>query len=139
VIILDTNVVSEAMRPAPSAKVMDWLADQPVSELCTTTVNEAEVFSGIALMPEGRRRQQFQTRAELMFEGSFERTVLSFDSQSARHFATIMAERQRRGKPIQPLDAQIAAIARLHHATVATRNTADFEDCGIRVVNPWEG
>ncbi len=136
-IILDTNVVSEAMRPAPSAKVMEWLANQPVSELCTTAVTEAEVFSGIACMPEGRRRREFQTRAELMFE-YFDNGSLSFDSMSARYFATILAERQKHGKPIQPLDAQIAAIVRLHNATLATRNIRDFEDCGIRVVNPWE-
>jgi toxin FitB len=137
-IILDTNVLSEAMRPAPSAKVMEWLANQPVSELCTTAVTEAEVFSGIACMPEGRRRREFQTRAELMFEGYFDNRSLSFDSMSARYFATILAERQKYGKPIQPLDAQIAAIARLHNATLATRNARDFEDCGIRLVNPWE-
>jgi len=137
-IILDTNVVSEAMRPEPSPKVLEWLGDQPVAELCTTAVTEAEVFSGIACMPEGRRRREFQTRAELMFEGYFERAILVFDSVSARYFATILADRKKWGKPIQPLDAQIAAIARVHNATIATRNTADFEDCGIHLVNPWE-
>lgn len=137
-IILDTNVVSEAMRPAPSAKVMDWLADQPVYELCTTVVTEAEVLSGIACMPEGRRRRDFQERAELLFQGYFDEGILFFDSRSARLYATILAERRKQGKPIDPLDAQIAAIARLHNATLATRDAGDFEDCGIRVVNPWE-
>jgi toxin FitB len=137
-IILDTNVVSEAMRPVPSAKVMEWLADQPVSELCTTAVTEAEVFSGIACMPEGRRRRDFQERAELLFQGYFDVGILFFESRSARLYATILAERRKRGKPIEPLDAQIAAIARLHNATLATRDVGDFEDCGIRVINPWE-
>lgn len=138
-IILDTNVVSEAMRPTPSAKVMEWLADQPISELCTTAVTEAEVFSGIARMPQGRRRTEFQTRAELMFEGYFDGSILPFDSPSARLYASILEERQRRGKPIEFPDVQIAAIVRLHNATLATRNVGDFGDCGIRVVNPWEG
>lgn len=137
-IILDTNVVSEAMRLVPSAKVMEWLAKQPVSELSTTAVTEAEVFSGIARMPEGSRRRDFQARAELLFESYFDKGVLPFDGRSARSFATILSERQKRGKPIQPLDAQIAAIARLHNAALATRNTPHFEDCGIRLVNPWE-
>ncbi len=73
-----------------------------------------------------------------MFQAYFETAVLCFDSQSARIYANILAERQKRGKPIEPPDAQIAAIARLHNATLATRNVSDFEDCGIRLVNPWE-
>jgi predicted nucleic acid-binding protein len=137
-IILDTNVVSEAMRPAPSTKVMEWLANQPVSDLCTTAVNEAEVFSGIARMPVGRRRREFQERAELMFREYFDRGVLAFDSESARQYAVVFAIRFGRGHPIEHPDAQIAAIARLHNATLATRNLRDFEDCGVHLVNPWE-
>jgi|ERR1700728_3733873 predicted nucleic acid-binding protein len=137
-IILDTNVVSEGMRPAPSAKVMSWLAAQAVSDLCTTAVTEAEVFSGIARMPEGRRRREFQERAEVLFGDYFDGGILSFDSQSAPHYAAVIATRFGQGRPIEAFDAQIAAIARLHNATLATRNARDFEDCGIRVVNPWE-
>lgn len=137
-IIVDTNVVSEAMRPVPAAQVLGWLAAQPVSEVRTTVITEAEILSGIARMPEGRRRRQFQERAELMFRTYFEEGILPFDSQSARHFATILEGRLKQGRPMEPLDAQIAAIVRLHNATLATRNTRDFEGCGIRVVNPWE-
>ena len=137
-IVLDTDVVSEAMRPVPSSQVLQWLAAQPVSELCTTAVTEAEVFSGIARMPEGRRRREFQERAELMFREYFDRGVLAFDSQSARQFAVVVATRFGKGRPIKYLDAQIAAITSLHGATLATRNTAEFEDCGVRLVNPWE-
>lgn len=138
-LILDTNVVSEAMRPVPEAQVLEWLARQPVSEICTTAVTEAEILAGIAQMPEGRRRQEFLQRAELMFESYFECGVFPFDRPAARYFAAILAQRRRAGRPIAEFDAQIAAIARVHGATVATRNVRDFDGCGIKVVNPWEG
>jgi predicted nucleic acid-binding protein len=115
-IILDTNVVSEPMRLVPSARVMDWLSRQPVEELCTTAVTKGEVLSGIARMPAGRRRRELE----------------------AEIYGEMMAERYATGRIVGELDVQIAAIARLHGATLATRNIADFEDCGIRLVNPWE-
>jgi hypothetical protein len=137
-IILDTNVVSEAMRPVPSTRVMEWLAGQPVSEICTTSVTQAEVLSGIAQMPGGRRRRELQDRAEILFREYFEPGILPFETQSAPQYATIVAARFALGRPVGTADAQIAAIARQHGAIVATRDTSDFEDCGIRLVNPWE-
>lgn len=89
-------------------------------------------------MPDGRRRRQFQERAELLFREYFEREILVFDSQSARQYAVVVATRFGHGRPVKHADAQIAAIARVHNAILATRNTSDFEDCGIRLVNPWE-
>ena len=137
-IILDTNVVSEPMRQVPSARVMDWLARQLVEELCTTAVTKGEVLCGIARMPTGRRRRELESEADAMFNEDFERGILPFDSAAAEIYAEMMAERYATGRIVGALDAQIAAIARLHNATLATRNIPDFEDCGIRLVNPWE-
>ncbi len=137
-IILDTNVVSEPMRQVPSPRVVDWLARQPVGELCTTAVTKGEVLSGIARMPAGRRRRELESEADGMFNEDFERGILPFDSAAAEIYAEMMAERYVTGRIVGELDVQIAAIARLHNATLATRNTPDFEDCGIRLVNPWE-
>ena len=136
--ILDTNVLSETMLPAPSPRVLEWLMNQPVGELCTTAVSKAEILSGIARMPEGRRRRELQSQAEAMFDEDFDPGTLPFDAAAAEFYAGIMAARYAAGRVVGELDVQIAAIARLHNATLATRNARDFEDCGIRVVNPWE-
>ena len=136
-IILDTNVISESMRPVPEASVMAWLDTQPVDDLYTTAITEAEIFNGIELMPVSKRSKALLVAAERIFEKELPDRVLSFDHTAARLFAEIFSSRKTRGKPIKPLDAQIAAIARAHNATLATRNTRDFVDCGIRVINPW--
>jgi predicted nucleic acid-binding protein len=138
VIILDTNVLSETMAPIPSIGVMAWLARQPVEELCTTAVSKAEILAGIARMPAGRRRRELQTEADAMFDEDFERDILAFDSGAAEIYAEMVGQRYATGRIVGRLDVQIAAIARLHGAILATRNTADFEECGIRLVNPWE-
>lgn len=137
-IILDTNVLSETMAPVPSVGVMAWLASQPVEELCTTAVSKAEILAGIARMPAGRRRSELQTEADAMFTEDFERGILAFDSGAAEIYAEMMGQRYATGRIVGRLDVQIAAIARLHNATLATRNTPDFEECGIRLVDPWE-
>ena len=136
--ILDTNVLSETMLPTPSQRVLEWLAIQPVGELCTTAVTKAEILSGIARMPKGKRRRELQDQAEGMFHEDFVRGTLPFDSAAAEFYAEMMAARYAAGRIVGELDVQIAAIARLHNATLATRNARDIEDCGIRVVNPWE-
>jgi len=136
-IILDTNVISESMRPVPENRVMAWLDAQPVSDLFTTAITEAEIFNGIELMPASKRSKALLIAAERIFENQLADRVLPFDRTAARLFAQIFTSRKVRGKPIKPLDAQIAAIARAHNATLATRNTRDFENCGIHLVNPW--
>ncbi len=136
-IILDTNVVSELMKPAPSASVVGWIALQPALSLYTTSITEAEVLHGVMLLPAGKRRHGLQAAAEAMFGEDFARRVLPFGSDAARAYATIAAGRRRAGRPISHFDAQIAAIARSTRAALATRNTADFEACGITLFNPW--
>ena len=135
--ILDTNVVSEPMLSLPSAVVQTWWSQQQPGTLFITAVTVAEVLYGIELLPHGKRRAALLAGAELMFGKVLAGRVLPFDEDAARAFAAIAANRRGTGRPITDLDAQIAAIARSRGATLATRNTADFEGCGIRLVNPW--
>ncbi len=138
-IILDTNVLSELMRPQPVAKVVTWMAQQSVTELFTTTITEAEIFYGIELLARGKRREALLSAAEAMFTEDLAGRVLDFESAAARVFSKIAAERRMLGRPISYADAQIAAIARVRRAKLATRNKPDFADCGIDVVDPWNG
>jgi toxin FitB len=137
VIILDTNVLSELMRPTPSDRVAAWIEKQPASELFTTSITQAEIFYGIELLNRGARREALLAAAEAMFAEDLGHRVLAFESEAARIFSKIAAHRRRSGKPISHADAQIAAIAQLRAAKLATRNVADFVDCGIDVINPW--
>jgi toxin FitB len=137
-IVLDTNVLSEAWRPAPSPKVMAWMRSQPMSALFTTTITEAELFYGIALLPDSKRRRALEAAVSLIFAEDLAGRVLPFDSAAAREYAGIAAARRHAGRPIAEADAQIAAIARSRGAAVATRNGEDFAGCGVTVVSPWE-
>lgn len=136
-IVLDTNVLSETLRPMPDAAVANWLKSQRTADMHTTTICEAEIFYGIALLPSGKRRAALEQVATGLFNEDFAGRVLAFDSSAARSYAGIVAARRKLGRPIGELDAQIAAIARAHGATVATRNVEDFADCGVRIVSPW--
>ena len=136
-IVLDTNVVSELMKPVPAAEVARWIAGQPAAMLYTTSVSQAEVLHGIALLPAGKRRGALEIATEAMFDEDFGGRVLPFGGEAARAYAQIAAQRHRSGRPISHFDAQIAAIARSARASVATRNVADFEGCDITVLNPW--
>ena len=136
-IVLDTNVLSETFRPLPSVAVMRWMRLQPAATLFTTAICEAEMFYGIAVLPSGKRRSSLEKLAVDMFREDLSGRVLPFDSAAARVFADIVAARRKAGRPIGEYDAQIAAIARVHGATVATRDVKDFTDCGVDVVSPW--
>jgi predicted nucleic acid-binding protein len=137
--ILDTNVLSELMRPKPSPRVVAWVAKQPATELFTTSVTEAEIFYGIELLTKGKGREGLLVAAEAMFVEDLAGRVFGFESDAARIFSKIAAERRALGRPISHADAQIAAIARVRSAKLATRNFEDFEDCGVDVVDPWNG
>ena len=136
-ILLDTNVLSEALKPLPSPIVLRWLAAQEPSSVFTTSVTQAEVLYGIETLPPGKRRTRLLAAVEKMFAEEFEGRILPFDEDATRAFAGIVAAREAAGRPISQLDAMIAAIARSHRATVATRNTADFQHCGVDLINPW--
>ena len=138
-IILDTNVLSELMRPTPSPRVVAWVAKQPATELFTTSVTEAEIFYGLELRTRGKRREGLLAAAEAMFAEDLAGRVLGFDGEAARAFSKIAARRRALGKPISHADARIAAITQVRAAKLATRNVADFKDCGVDVVDPWNG
>ena len=137
--VLDTNVVSELMRPAPDLVIVAWVAERATSSLFLTAVTEAELRFGLALMPPGKRRDGLATGLERMLETGFANRVLPFDSVASRAYAVIAAARRRRGRPIAQADCQIAAIARARGMAVATRNIRDFEDMGIEIFDPWDG
>jgi len=138
VIILDTNVMSELMRPAPSPAIARTLANYSAEELYTTCVTLAEVLYGIEILPSGRRKRELVAGAERLFKFVFNNRSLPFDEPAAERYSQIAADRRKLGRPISEFDAQIAAIAAVHDATLVTRNTADFANCGVRLINPWE-
>ena len=138
-IILDTNVLSALMRPKPSPLVVTWAAKQPATELFTTSITEAEIFYGIQLLTKGKRREGLLAAAEAMFAEDFKGRIFGFESDAARVFSTIAAHRRALGRPISHADAQIAAIAQVRGAKLATRNVTDFENCDLAIVDPWNG
>ncbi len=138
-IILDTNIVFELMRPAPERMVLQWFSSQAAEDLHVTAVTTAEILYGIELISSSRRRDVVRVAAEKMFGDVFADRILTFEDRAARAFSQIVSSRRRQGKSMSGSDAQIAAIARVHGATLATRNNYVFEGCGVKLVNPWEG
>ncbi|WP_036013976.1 type II toxin-antitoxin system VapC family toxin [Bradyrhizobium yuanmingense] len=136
-IVLDTNVVSEFMRPAPSAAVERWMSAVPPAGIFISSITEAELRYGLALLPAGRRQRHLIVQAEAMLAEDFAGRILPFDSSAAVAFARIAAGRRLAGRPISQSDAQIAAITASRGASLATRNIADFADCGINLIDPW--
>lgn len=136
-IVLDTNVLSELMRPSPRPEVVAWVADQPATSLFTTAITEAEILHGLALLPRGRRRSALEAAARAVFGEELGGRVLPFGRDAARLYAELAVARRRSGRPISQLDAQIAAIARAAGAGLATRNLADFQGCGLELHDPF--
>ena len=137
-ILLDTNVISEVLRPVPEPSVLDWLGNQPRASLFTTTVTRGEILYGIRLLSDGKRRRGLWDAAKKIFDEDFADQLLSFDSDAADMYAEIAASRRAAGKPISQFDAMIVAMARSRGASLATRNVKDFEGCGVDVINPWK-
>lgn len=136
-IILDTNVLSEALRPKPNDRVLAWLASQPAAAVFTSTITRGEILYGVRLLPRGRRRDALQSAVTAIFDEDFARRTLPFDNHAADAFADIAATRQAKGRPISQFDAMIAAVTRSRGAALATRNIKDFSDCGIDLIDPW--
>ncbi len=137
-IVLDTNVLSELLRPVPAKHVEDWLAAQNGASVFFTTVGEAELRHGLALLPAGERHDALANAIEAILDEDFRDRILPFDREAARAYAVIASERRAAGRPISQFDCQIAAIARARQAVVATRNVDDYRGCGIRVIDPWD-
>jgi hypothetical protein len=125
------------MRPDPAAAVTKWVGAQHATSLFTTSVTEAEMRYGLAILPLGRRRKQLEAAVDGLFREDLAGRILPFDSAAACAFASLAAQRRKVGRPISQLDAQIAGIALTRGATLATRNTTDFAMCGIELIDPW--
>ncbi len=136
-ILVDTNLVSELMRLSPAPAVLDWFGHKDAADLYFSTVGEAELRRGAAILPEGSRRRSLVAGIDAMISEDFAGRVLPFDSAAAVAFAAIFADRHAAGRPVGFPDCQIAAIARSRGLTVATRNVRDFEDIGLDIVDPW--
>jgi predicted nucleic acid-binding protein len=136
--VLDTNVLSAMMAAEPVPEVATWIEGQRDDLLFTASVCQAEILSGLAIMPEGRRRLALETAARSMFRDDFKGRVLPFDTASAVAYAGLFAARKRSGLPAATLDLMIGAIALANRASVVTRDTRGFEGCGVTVINPWE-
>ncbi len=136
-IILDTNVISEAMRSLPSPIVLGWLANWSKFEFATTTINIAEIRFGIARLPYGRRRTERDALLNNFVARSFGDRIFGFDQLAADAYGELVAARERAGHPLQGFDGLIAAIAASRGFVVATRNITDFENCGVPLINPW--
>lgn len=137
-ILLDTNVISALMAPAPNTSVVRWVDSRPSGELFLSTVSIAEICYGLACLPEGQRRRGLEGRFERFVAQGFGFRVLAFEEGAARLYGDLMARRKRSGRPMSIADGQIAAIALDQRFAVATRNITDFEGSGLEVVDPFE-
>lgn len=135
--ILDTNVVSEIMRDQPTPHVLKWVDSQPNSSIFATSITEAEILAGIAVLPAGQRRRHLSSAADRVFGSLLSDRILPFDRNAASEYASIMSSRRLAGAPISQFDCQIAAIARSSGASVATRDVRGFLGCGVEVIDPW--
>ena len=136
-IILDTNVVSELMKPVRDPNCESWCASHSDYDLFVSSITIAEILYGIELLPLGSKRTRLEQGATKLFETTFEDQVLSFDGAAAQNYASLRAAKRKAGMIIDILDMQIAAIALANGAAVATRNVRHFEDCGLRLIDPW--
>jgi predicted nucleic acid-binding protein len=137
VIILDTNVLSALMRTTPDPPVVAWLDRQPADSVWITSVTVFEARLGLGLLPQGRRRRALEAAFARLLEEDLENRVLDFDVSAANAAASLAAERQRAGRPVDLRDTQIAGIALARHATLATRNVRHFADLKVPIVDPW--
>ena len=136
-IVVDTNAISELMRGEPHPAVLSWVAAQPRALLYTTYVSQAEIFTGIAALPEGCLRTALAAAAEAMFAEDFAGRLLPFEAHAAARYPEVVLARRQVGKPIEKFDALIAATALAAGASVATRDAGGFADCGLTVIDPW--
>lgn len=138
-IVLDTNVVSEPLRPAPDEEVVAWLDAQHVETLYLTAVTLAELRYGVVALPGGRRQQTLHRRLEDEVVPLFAGRVLAFDEGASREYARLQATARAAGRPMGVMDALIAATCASYGHALATRNVSDFADTGLDLIDPWKG
>jgi hypothetical protein len=137
VILLDTNVISELMRPQPDPQVLAWSNSLDPEGVAMTAMNEAEILHGLARLPDGRRKQALRRRWDALANELFAGRVWPFTSEAAHWYGELVSHRERLARPIATADAVIAAIALAYGASLATRNTKDFAELGLQLINPW--
>lgn len=135
--LLDTNILSAIIGARPVPEVAAWITRQPSERLFTAAICQAEILSGIAVMPDGRRRAALESAARAMFTEDFEGRLLAFDGAAAVSYAELYAVRRQIGRPAGTVDLMIASVARVHGASVVTRDSGGFDGCGLTVINPW--
>ena len=135
-IILDSNVLSELMRPKPEERVIAWLDRQPQTSIWTTSITVLEIRFGLQVMPAGKRRTIYTQGFERLLDG-IDHRIAPFDTEAAQHASTLMASRKMHGRPREMRDTMIAGIVLSRHATLATRNVRDFDDISVTFVDPW--
>ena len=136
-IVLDTNVLSEEMKPTPEPAVHAWLLRQSPLDLFTTAVTEAEILYGVTVLPDGKRKRDLDAAARRVLT-LFVGRILAFDTAAAREFALIVTDRRRAGRPTEDFDAQIAAISRSRGMALATRDVQDLAGTGVQLIDPWQ-
>jgi predicted nucleic acid-binding protein len=137
VILLDTNILSEIVRPKPDERVRGWLDSLDATTVATTAITAAELRYGVARLPSGQRKRRLSEAVDLLLTEDLAGRIEPFDASAAAHYATLVTSREQAGRPIGIADAQIAAICHKLQATLATRNTSDFQSTGIELIDPW--
>jgi hypothetical protein len=135
--LLDTNVLSALMSLQPPPPVAAWVSAQAPDRLFTAAPCQAEIFAGLAVLPQGRRRHDLETAARAMFRDDFAGRIYPFDTAAADAYAEIFAARRQAGRATATIDLMIAAIARVRGSSIVTRNVADFDGCSTSIINPW--
>ena len=135
--LIDTNVISETLKSRPEAKVIDWLGSQKASDLFLASVSLGELVRGARRAKDTAKRERFKRWIERDLASQFNGRILSFDQEAAVIWGEIMGDGDRLGRPKPMADAQIAAVARRHNLTLATRSTRDFAGMSVRVLDPW--
>lgn len=135
-IVLDTNVLSEAMRPSPDTSVIAWLSGPESRDAHITAITVGEILSGVGMLQAGRRREQLRQIVERQLDDLSDR-ILAYDARAARIFASLRADRRDAGRPLSVEDGMIAAICARENAPLATRNVRDFADLGVALIDPW--
>lgn len=137
-IIIDTNIISEMMKPTVAHQVLTWLNQQDNTQLFVTSITIAEICYGLNVLPKGNRRNLLESAFHKAIMESFQYRILFFDDSAAFLYGKIMGQRKQLGRPLSIADGQIAAIASVHGFSLATRNIKDFNDCNIELIDPFE-
>jgi predicted nucleic acid-binding protein len=138
VILLDTNVIAELMRPSPDPAVLAWADRLDPQDVAITAMNEAEILHGLARLPAGRRQVQLQQGWEVLVADLFSGRIWPFCSEAAHWYAEVLRRRDQLARPMATADAVIAATALAHGAPLATRDVHDFDAIGLTLIHPWD-